>query len=133
MRAIAAGMAALVLAAGGCADRPRVAATPVTATAASPATPAEQSAAATEANGRDKVKKTDEQWRKELTPEQFRILRMKGTERAFTGEYWDTKEKGTYVCAGCGTKLFESEHKFDSGCGWPSFYLPFETGWYGRR
>lgn len=70
------------------------------------------------------VEKTDEQWREELTPEQYRILRQKGTERAFTGEYWNTKTPGVYHCAGCGEPLFESETKFDSGCGWPSFYQP---------
>ncbi len=69
-----------------------------------------------------KIVKSEEQWKKELTPEQFYVMREKGTERAFTGKYWDTKTPGIYKCAGCGAVLFESETKFDSGCGWPSFY-----------
>ncbi len=72
----------------------------------------------------DKVDKTDEQWRQELTPEQYQVLRQKGTERAFTGKYNDHKAKGAYQCAGCGTELFSSETKFDSHCGWPSFTAP---------
>jgi peptide-methionine (R)-S-oxide reductase len=71
-----------------------------------------------------KVMKSDEEWKKELTPEQYRILRKKGTERAFTGAFWNTKDEGTYKCAGCGEMLFASDTKYDSGCGWPSFYAP---------
>ena len=75
-------------------------------------------------NNIEKVKKTEEQWRRELTPEQFRVLREKGTERAFSGEYDHVFEPGTYRCAGCGAELFRSETKYDSGCGWPAFYAP---------
>ena len=63
-------------------------------------------------------------WKKKLTPEQYHILRENGTETAFTGKYWNTKDKGMYVCAGCGAKLFSSGTKFDSGTGWPSFWKP---------
>jgi peptide-methionine (R)-S-oxide reductase len=69
---------------------------------------------------------TDEEWRRELTPEQYRILRQKGTERAFTGAYWDSKQQGVYRCAACGAALFDSASKFDSGTGWPSFTEPAE-------
>ena len=68
--------------------------------------------------------KTDEEWRERLTPEQYKILRKAGTEPAFSGEYNSTKEPGTFVCAGCGEPLFETDHKFDSGSGWPSFDRP---------
>lgn len=69
----------------------------------------------------DKINKTEAEWRQQLTPEQYHILREKGTERAFTGEYTNTKAPGTYLCAGCGQELFGSDAKFDSHCGWPSF------------
>jgi len=74
----------------------------------------------------EKINKTKEEWREELLPEQFRILREKGTERAFTGEYYKNKENGTYLCAGCGNELFSSEAKYESGSGWPSYWQPIE-------
>jgi len=86
-------------------------------------TPAQSQTATTS----DKVMKTEDEWKKTLTPEQYAILRQKGTERAFTGKYWNTKGEGTYRCAGCGEVLFQSETKYDSGCGWPSFYAPNAT------
>ena len=72
----------------------------------------------------DRIKKTDEEWRKELTPEQYRIMREKGTERPFSGEYNGSKDPGMYKCAACGTPLFDSDTKYDSGSGWPSFTAP---------
>ena len=76
----------------------------------------------------DKMNLTDEQWREKLSPEQYRVLRQAGTERAFTGEYEKNKAAGEYVCAGCGQPLFESDAKFDSGSGWPSFTRPAADG-----
>lgn len=75
-----------------------------------------------------KVEKSDEEWKKSLSSEQYYILRQSGTERAFTGKYWDFNEDGSYACAGCGTVIFTSDSKFDSHCGWPSFTEPQEAG-----
>jgi peptide-methionine (R)-S-oxide reductase len=73
---------------------------------------------------KDKIEKSEEEWKKELTPEQYQVCRMKGTERPFTGAYYNTKDPGVYKCAACGNELFDSDTKFDSGTGWPSFYKP---------
>ncbi|HEX6946761.1 MAG TPA: peptide-methionine (R)-S-oxide reductase MsrB [Acidimicrobiia bacterium] len=72
------------------------------------------------------VPTTESEWRSKLSPEKYHILREGGTERAFTGQYWDTKTKGVYRCAGCGAELFSSDTKYDSGSGWPSFYEPMD-------
>ena len=72
----------------------------------------------------EKLTKSDAEWRSELTPDQYRVLRQKGTEQAFTGAYWDEHGSGVYRCAGCGAELFDASTKFESGTGWPSFYAP---------
>jgi len=74
------------------------------------------------------INKTDEEWKKELSPEQYHVMREKGTERPFTGKYYLNTEKGLYICAACGNELFTSDMKFDSGCGWPSFDREIEGG-----
>jgi methionine-R-sulfoxide reductase len=74
----------------------------------------------------DKVTKSPEEWRQQLTPEQYHVARERGTERAFSGKYWDTHTQGTYKCICCAEPLFTSDAKFDSGCGWPSFFVPLK-------
>jgi peptide-methionine (R)-S-oxide reductase len=90
----------------------------------------------------DKVEKTEQEWRQLLTPEQYHVTRQKGTERAFSGEYWNTKDGGIYHCVCCGQPLFDAKTKFDSGTGWPSFWEPLaedkvslhaDNGWFMRR
>ncbi|MEM6835038.1 MAG: peptide-methionine (R)-S-oxide reductase MsrB [Pseudomonadota bacterium] len=81
----------------------------------------------------DKVTKTDEEWRDELTPEQYEVCRCSGTERAFTGKYWDTKTAGIYHCAACEHPLFSSTTKYDSGTGWPSFFAPLEKSYVAEK
>ncbi len=81
----------------------------------------------------DKVVKSDGEWCEILSPEEFRVLRQAGTERAFTGRYWDHHEPGIYSCAACGQELFDSETKFDSGTGWPSYYAPVATDSVAER
>jgi peptide-methionine (R)-S-oxide reductase len=75
----------------------------------------------------DKIEKSEAEWAQQLTPDEFRVARQKGTERAFTGKYWDTKTQGVYKCVCCGEPLFDSNTKFDSGTGWPSFFAPLSA------
>jgi len=80
-----------------------------------------------------KIDKSEQEWKKQLTPEQYRVTREKGTERAFTGEYHDCKDPGMYRCIGCGAELFDANTKFDSGTGWPSFYAPADPANVGEE
>jgi peptide-methionine (R)-S-oxide reductase len=95
--------------------------------------PAEIHPAMLEWSMKDQIEKSEEQWRKELTPEQFHVLRKQGTERAYTGRYWNNHDQGIYICAGCGLALFDSEHKYDSRTGWPSFWQPVKPEHVGAR
>ena len=79
------------------------------------------------------IEKTDAQWREQLTPEQYHVTREAGTERAFSGKYWDCHDDGVYACICCGTELFDAETKFDSGTGWPSFYQPLKAENVGEK
>lgn len=129
--AVAAALAAIVLAGCSCEQKQAGVGSGTTA-AANPAaqtSPAHETSTANAngegmnkaTSGSDQFTMSDAEWRKKLTPQQYEVLRQKGTERAFTGKYWNTKTPGVYKCAGCDTVLFTSGDKFDSGCGWPSF------------
>ena len=126
MRALALSLAILTTLAA-CADRSQPVLKPAAAAMQAPAVSPTPAGATTMADAKSgKVARTDEEWRRILTPEQYRVMREKGTERAFTGKYWETTTPGIYKCAACGEPLFASDAKFDSGCGWPSFFQPLD-------
>jgi peptide-methionine (R)-S-oxide reductase len=117
----------LLTAVGSAAEQPARA--PDTGASPMPTEPADADSQGAADAGRlpdDQLPKTEGEWQQRLTPEQFQVARKKGTERAFTGKYWDTKTPGTYRCICCGEPLFRSGEKFDSGCGWPSFNAPID-------
>lgn len=121
------GAGMLLTAAGSAAEQPARA--PDTGASPMPTEPADADSQGAADAGRlpdDQLPKTEGEWQQRLTPEQFQVARKKGTERAFTGKYWDTKTPGTYRCICCGEPLFRSGEKFDSGCGWPSFNAPID-------
>jgi peptide-methionine (R)-S-oxide reductase len=105
-----------------------VAGTPQRAAAPAKAKEATMKKTGSEAKGIERIVRSEAEWRKLLTPEQFHVLREEGTERAFSGKYWKNHDRGVYVCAGCGLELFRSDEKFDSGTGWPSFWAPVDPG-----
>lgn len=111
----------------GCADRRRPANDKPAGLATTPRGVQPTATRAKETTMNDKIVKSDSDWRRILTPEQYNVTREKGTERAFTGQYWNHHGTGMYRCVCCGAELFTSETKFDSGCGWPSFYQPADA------